>query len=31
MEKIAIFGATGYTGLCALQAALDKGIYILYK
>ncbi|CAG9759555.1 unnamed protein product [Ceutorhynchus assimilis] len=26
MEKIAIFGATGMTGLCVIEAALNKGL-----
>lgn len=25
MNKIAIFGATGMTGLCVLKSALEKG------
>lgn len=26
MERVAIFGSTGMTGLCALEAAVEKGI-----
>lgn len=29
MDKIAIFGGTGYTGLCALRIAVEKGVYCI--
>jgi hypothetical protein len=28
MEKIVIFGSTGMTGLCAVEAAIKKGILL---
>jgi hypothetical protein len=28
MEKIVIFGSTGMTGLCAVDAAIKKGILL---
>ena len=34
MKKIVIFGATGNTGLCSLEHAVQKGIFkiiILYR
>lgn len=27
MEKIVIFGSTGMTGICAVEAAVKKGLY----
>ena len=29
MEKLAMFGATGMTGICALKEALDLGKFLL--
>ena len=31
MKKVVIFGATGNTGLCALEHAVKKGIFLKLK
>lgn len=30
MNRIVIFGATGNTGLCALNSAVNKGVYLVF-